>query len=231
MTTTILILDTETNGLPKNRYAPASEYASYPAILQLSWAIYTIEDGQLKPGLSRDVGLSLHPSISWDAGAAKIHGISEVEARHGTPAAEALTDLRDALRSVNVVVAHNLAFDKPVIRAAGYAEASRGADTLLRSIWPPEIKEFCTMRGTRDLVKIPATAKQAQYVDLGLYKAPRLNELYAWLYGHTYDVSGATMHNAKNDTHCLSQCITRLLEKGLIGVTDDGSLQACPVVI
>ena len=229
MKTTILILDTETNGLPKNRYAPASEYASYPAILQLSWAIYTIEDSKLLPGITRDVGLSLHPSIPWDTGAAKIHGLSEVEARHGTPAADALTELRQALYDVDVVVAHNLAFDKPVIRAAGYAEASRGADASLRSIWPSGIKEFCTMRGTRDLVKIPATAKQAQYADLGLYKAPRLNELYTWLYGHAYDVSGATMHNAKNDTHCLAQCIARLLEKGLIGVASDASLQAVDI--
>lgn len=226
MKTTILILDTETNGLPANRYAPVSEHSLYPAILQLSWAIYTIDDYQMTPGPVRDIGVSLHPSIPWNVGAAKIHGLSETEARHGTPAAVALAELRQALYSVDVVVAHNLAFDKPVIRAAGYAEASRGDTSLqsLRSLWPPGIKEFCTMRETRDLVKIPATAKQAQYADLGPYKAPRLNELYTWLYGQAYDVSGAVLHNAKSDTHCLAQCIAGLLEKKLLHVAPDGSL-------
>ena len=77
------------------------------------------------------------------------------------------------------------------------------------------------MTMTRDLVRIPATAKQAQYADLGRFKAPKLNELYAWLYGHVYDISGATLHSAKSDTHCLAQCLAGLLRKGLIEVAPD----------
>lgn len=219
----LLLLDTETNGLPRNRYAPISEPGAYPAILQLSWAIYTVVGKTLIPGPSRDIGLALHPSIPWDTGAAAIHGISEVEARTGTPPADALTDLAEALKSVDAVVAHNLAFDKSVIRAAGYAVG-------LRALWPlhPQgrggrplgIQEFCTMKSTKDLVRIPATAKQAQYADLGAYKAPKLNELHAWLYGHAYDISGATLHSAASDTHCLARCIAGLLKKGHLRVAD-----------
>ena len=215
MPLTILLLDTETNGLPKNRFAPPSEFDAYPAILQLSWAVYRVEGMRLTSVSSRDIGVALDPEIPWDTGAAKIHGITEVEARHGTPAVDALTDLAAALRTVDVVVAHNLAFDKPVIRAAGY----RTGVAELRQLWP-DIKEFCTMKATRDLVQIPATAAQAKYADLGQFKAPRLNELYAWLYGHVYDISGATLHSAKSDTHCLAQCITGLLRKGHLTVQD-----------
>jgi len=218
MSLTILLLDTETNGLPKNRFAPPSEFDAYPAILQLSWAIYRVEGMRLTSVSSRDIGVALDPEISWDTGAAKIHGLTEIEARHGTPAADALTDLAAALRTVDVVVAHNLAFDKPVIRAAGY----RTGVTELRQLWPT-IKEFCTMKATRDLVQIPATVAQAKYAELGQFKAPRLNELYTWLYGHVYDISGATLHSAKSDTHCLAQCITGLLRKGRL-VVQDGAL-------
>ncbi len=209
----LLLLDTETNGLPRNRYAPISEPGAYPAILQLSWAIYTVVGKTLVPGPSRDIGLALHPSVSWDTGAAAIHGISEVEARTGTPPAEALADLATALKSVDAVVAHNLAFDKSVIRAAGYAVG-------LRTLWPLGLQEFCTMKSTKDLVCIPATAKQAQYADLGAYKAPKLNELHAWLYGHAYDISGATLHSAASDTHCLARCIAGLLRRGHLRVAD-----------
>ena len=80
------------------------------------------------------------------------------------------------------------------------------------------------MKATKDLVQIPATAAQAKYADLGPYKSPKLNELYAWLYGHVYDISGATLHNAKSDTHCLAQCIAGLLRKGHMVVTDGALL-------
>ncbi len=76
------------------------------------------------------------------------------------------------------------------------------------------------MRSTVSLVQIPATAKQARYADLGPYKAPKLNELYAWLYGHAYDISGAVLHTAKSDTHCLALCLAGLLEKGLLTIVD-----------
>lgn len=220
MTLTILLLDTETNGLPKNRFAPPSEFDAYPAILQLSWAIYTVDGFKLTSVKSRDIGVQLDPSIPWDTGAAKIHGLTEVEARHGTPARDALLELAHALRTVDVIVAHNLAFDKPVIRAAGYAEDSRMQNDSLRNLWPTNIKEFCTMKATKELVKIPATAAQAKYADLGAYKAPKLNELYAWLYGHVYDISGAVLHTAKSDTHCLAQCIIGLLRKRLLTVAN-----------
>jgi len=209
MTKRILLLDTETNGLPKNRYAPISE-PGWPAILQLSWAIYSVEeDGRMIAEAKQDVGVSLDPAIPWDAGAAKIHGLSEYEGRHGTPAITVLTELAAALRTVDVVVAHNLEFDKPVIRAAAYTIG-------IRDLWPPQtqIKEFCTMRATTDIVCIPPTAKQAAY-NISKYKSPRLSELFQWLFNASFDISGSVLHSAKGDVHCLAMCVGELLRRGL----------------
>lgn len=210
----ILLLDTETNGLPKNRYAPAAQWDMWPAILQLSWAVYRVDGRTMMPESKRDIGVALHPSIAWDAGAAAVHEISEAEARRGTSAAVALGELAAALRSVDVVVAHNLSFDKPVIRAAAYAEADRGGSAELRAIWPAGIGEFCTMQSSRDLVRIPSPSPEAR----NPYKVPRLGELYEWLYGHVYDISGGTMHTARSDTHCLAHCLMMLLRRGLVCV-------------
>lgn len=216
----VLLLDTETNGLPLNRQAPPARWEFYPALLQISWAIYEIEGPYFRPGPKRDIGVALHPSIPWNAGAARVHGISEAEARCGTPAAKALQELAAALREVSIVVAHNMEFDKPIIRAAGYAEADRGGDPALRSLWPTDIQELCTMRTTKNIIKIPSPY-YADKPDAGIrYKVPKLNEVYTWLYGHPYDVSGASLHNAKSDTHCLAQCVSGLLRKGYATITD-----------
>jgi DNA polymerase III epsilon subunit-like protein len=212
----IILLDTETNGLPKNRYAPASEPGNWPAILQLSWTEFTVtgDSRGLQQVATRNVGLALDPSIPWDAGAAAIHGVSEAEARRGTPPAVALLELGEALRRCDVVVAHNMSFDKPVIRAAAYAEWLKGGGEALRSIWPDEIQEFCTMVSTRDIVRIPSSYKP----ETGRFKVPKLNELYTWLYGHPYDISGATLHSSVSDTHCLEQCMRMMLRRRIVVV-------------
>jgi DNA polymerase-3 subunit epsilon len=213
MTTTttpirFLLLDTETNGLPRNRYAPPSTPNNWPAILQLSWATYILgPDGRtLTQESVRDLGLALPTGEAWNAEAAAIHGISEAEARSGTSAREGLLELQGALRSANVIVAHNLAFDKPILRAAAHREG-------VRDFWPPvgSVQEFCTMEGTRDLLCLPPGHEKATR-----WKAPRLNELHTWLFGHPYDISGATLHSSASDVQCLASCLTALLHRGLL---------------
>ena len=206
----ILLLDTETNGLPRNRYAPIAIAGNWPAVLQLSWGVYELapDSRTLITGEKRDIGLALDPAIPWDTGAAAIHGISEAEARRGTPPLRAFTELYRVLREVDVVVAHNLSFDKPVLRAAAYAVG-------LKDLWPAAtIQEFCTMEATRGILRLPLPSAPTS----GRFKAPRLNELYTWLYGHVYDMSGAVLHTAASDTHCLEQCLQGLLQRGIVRV-------------
>lgn len=201
-----LLLDTETNGLPRNRYAPPSTPNNWPAILQLSWATYLLgPDGRtLTQESVRDLGLALPADEAWNPEAAAVHGISEVEARSGTPACAGLQELQAALREANVVVAHNLAFDKPILRAAAHREG-------IRDFWPKGLQEFCTMEGTRDLLRLPPGHEKATR-----WKAPRLNELHTWLFGHPYDISGATLHSSASDVQCLASCLTALLARGLL---------------
>lgn len=212
----VVLLDTETNGLPKNKFAPVGTAGAWPAILQISWLIFEIKGRTMTKVGGQDVGIALDSKVPWDTGAAAIHGITEAEARFGTPVGEALAQLKPELAAANVIIAHNLAFDKPVICAAAYSAG-------LRDFWPTGKQEFCTMINTRGLVRIPSPShapglpveKRATHA----FKAPRLNELYAWLYGHVYDISGATLHSAKSDTHCLSQCLAGLLRKGYLIVS------------
>jgi DNA polymerase III epsilon subunit-like protein len=224
----ILLVDTETNGLPKNRYAPVTMEDAYPAVLQLSWAVYTVRDKELHLEISKDVNVALHPSVPWNEDAAKIHGISEEDARNGVNAADVLLEFAMTLRSVQVVIAHNLSFDKSVLRAAAFTEWKRlynlareegkeiefeaepGYD-LLKNLWPSEIDEFCTMMNTTDILRLPNPKDP-----LRRYKSPRLGELYVWLFQHNYDISGNTLHTSHHDTRCLAKCVNELLQRDLI---------------
>lgn len=154
---------------------------------------------------SKDHTVALPPGIPYDAGAGAIHGITEEAARQGSPALEVFTELAAVLRQVDCIVAHNLSFDRPVIRAAAYAVG-------LRDLWPIGVQEFCTMRETRDLCRLSGGSIE------GVYKLPSLNELYNFLYGHVYDISGSgvRMHSSRSDTHCLGRCVEGLMRRGHI---------------
>jgi DNA polymerase-3 subunit alpha len=213
----VIILDTETNGLPTNRYAPISTPGAYPAIIQMSWGVYTVTGRTLTPLRKHNACPALHTSIPWDAGAERIHQIPEAEARAGTPPAEAFTELATELAAADVIIAHNLAFDKPVIRAAAYAESERikgdpATATSLRNIWPLGKQEFCSMREMTDILGLPSSTP-------GRAKPPRLAELYEALYGHPYTLLGTTLHNSRNDTDCLEKCIYMMLRRGIVSVT------------
>lgn len=153
-----------------------------------------------------DLGLALPIGEVWNAEAARVHGITEEEARSGTPVRVGLLALKEALHKSQVVVAHNVAFDKPILRAAAYREG-------IRDFWPggTALTEFCTMEGTRDLLRLPPTHEKATR-----WKAPRLNELHTWLFGHPFDISGATLHNSASDVQCLAACLMALLGRGLL---------------
>ena len=262
----ILILDTETNGLPQNRWAPPTEFRLFPAILQLSWAVFDWEpeagDFIHIPAVNRNFTLALDSDIPWDAEAAAIHGMQEESVRRppaptvtpretlrsppavtpretlrSPPAVtprDALVDLAGILRTVDLVIAHNLAFDKPIIKAAGYrvlSQISKQRVTrshtrmhemqlgLLRAIFPPGIRELCTMSAMRDIMKLPATAKQAQYAHLSKYKSPSLSELYLWTFGRPF-IGDA--HTAAADVGCLSECVASLVSRGILTIKVTG---------
>lgn len=214
----LLLLDTETNGLPKNRYAPPSCTEAFPAVLQLSWSLFTVRGKGLHLEDSQDRSIALPPGVPYDAGAGAIHGITEEAARQGSSALEVFTELAAVLKGVDCVVAHNLSFDRPVIRAAAYAVG-------IRDIWPlpSKVQEFCTMRETRDLCCLGGGSIE------GVYKLPSLNELYNFLYGHVYDLSGVKMHSSRADTHCLGRCVEGLLRKGYLTVSGSRLVVTLPL--
>lgn len=200
----ILFFDTETNGLPLDRKALTSEVAKWPHILQISWTLKAYDVRSSKTLETRTAYLKLPADVSWNAESAKFHKILPSQVESGESCDEVLQSFRTAAKKAHVLVAHNLAFDKPVLRAAFYRLNS--SETF--SWWPRH--EYCTMDNTKALCKLPS--RWAKPGDP--YKWPTLPELYKYLYG--VDISGVILHTAEGDTNVLIQCFEELLERRVV---------------
>jgi DNA polymerase III epsilon subunit-like protein len=115
----ILLFDTETNGLPKRWNASIADVENWPAILSIAWQIWDFS----APGApvrieTQERLLNPSPAIVWDAEAATIHGMSlELLRTEGQPPTAVFPEFMEKARTCDVIVAHNLSFDKSVVIA------------------------------------------------------------------------------------------------------------------
>lgn len=201
----ILVFDTETNGLPKNMYESFYKTENWPRILQIAWQVLLLsEDGQsIAAAESGNMYVTPDPTMAWDAEAAAVHGITrDLLETQGRPLTETLAAFREVAATTDVWIAHNIAFDAPVVMAE-YVRSGSTDFTWL----PPS--QYCTCDSTRALCKLPtiyATPRNP-------YKRPKLSELHTWLFG----APGAyAAHDAAGDVACLSACVQELLRRRLV---------------
>lgn len=189
---TLLILDTETAGLPGDYRAPYTDTANWPRLVQVAWAIYIGQE--LVVGRSRLV----RPD-GWEipAAATAVHGITTAQAlAEGLPLADVLIEVADAVTAVATLAGHNLPFDEAVL-SAEYHRAGQPVPFM------PQHTRLDTMRLSTNLVRLPAKYG---------YKWPKLNELHVWLFG--VDFAGA--HGAAADTAACAACLFALAERRLL---------------
>jgi DNA polymerase-3 subunit epsilon len=181
----ILVLDTETTGLPARRNASYTELSVWPRIVTVSWAVFRSRNDCVshKHFIVRPDGFRIPPA------ATQIHGISHARAqRDGQPLAAVLEVLRAEVGQLGPksLVCHNVAFDRPIVLAE-----------ILRTGMQPQFLErlptYCTMEATTDYCAIPGMRG---------FKYPSLRELYAKLFGRP--MQGA--HNAAQDVLACAEC-------------------------
>ena len=73
----VLFFDTETNGLPWNKFASYKNVENWPRILQIAWQVWDFADKR-RPICIQSVNTLLQPDpdMKWDEKAATIHRIS-----------------------------------------------------------------------------------------------------------------------------------------------------------
>lgn len=204
----ILFFDTETNGLPKNRYASVTDLGNWPRIIQIAWQVWELVDETFTRDTQVSYIVKPDESLVWNNDSAKIHGISLSTAmERGTPGQIVFSQFMETAKSVDLVVAHNISFDKPIV----IAECFRNLKCLNSDWWPKN--EYCSCINTKELCKLPSKFPKPG----DKYKQPRLSELHTFLFGIPGDY---TMHSADGDVLCLVACFQELYRRRVLPLDD-----------
>lgn len=227
-----LVFDTETSGLPNNPKDPASASDNWPRLVQIAWIVFDDSGRRLEKACfiinSRD--LQIPEEVS------KIHHISTNLMRQmGSNLYGVLALFQDAVRKVDKVIAHNVNFDYNVVE-------SEFLRLGLKSGIKPE-HLICTMAASKSLVQLPPTQRQQEllashYVYNMLvkysakvdgvpipiiedtvtgefqYKAPKLHEMYKFLFGTDL----TNLHDGLADAEACAECFFELRKREVIQV-------------
>ena len=192
--TKVLVFDVETTGLPKKYKPSIDELNMWPHIVQISWIVYSIDDMDL---LSLDDHIiKLPENMSIPEESTKIHGISnEIMNEKGEDLMNILYKFYNALSKAQVLVAHNLQFDKSMVQV----ESSRLGLSYTSF---NNIAEFCTMQYGDKICNLKRKNKYNREVS----KFPKLIELYQKLFNETPN----NLHNSLNDVLVCFRCYFKL---------------------
>ncbi|WP_263787564.1 3'-5' exonuclease [Salinibacter grassmerensis] len=195
-----LFFDTETTGLLPKPKPPVTDTDKWPRVVQIAWSHLSIDPYSIDRSLSyiiRPDGFT----IPQDAAA--VHGITTERAEaEGYPRGEVLEAFSKAVSASDVLVAHSMSFDRPVVRAElvrlGIPDVLQDATTL------------CTKKASTDYCKIP-------FPNGGYgYKWPSLQELHEKLFRSGFDDA----HDAGTDVKAGARCFLELSRRGIISASD-----------
>lgn len=190
----IIFFDTETTGKPKNYKAHMTDVNNWPRVTQLAWQVYNLD------GSMRSSRMSLIKPDRWEVPKEQFfidHNMSTERCEaEGLPMVEVLDTFIHDIENlqVDMMVAHNIAFDYPVLGA----EMIRYIKRVNR-----KLDKFCTMNNTTAICKLPGKFG---------HKWPTLTELHNFLFQKPFE--GA--HDALDDVRACSTCFFELLNRKLI---------------
>ena len=188
-----LFIDTETTGLPRNRYASYTDTTNWPRLVQIAW-LYCDQDGKT---LSSEEHIIKPEGFVIPFDAQNLHGISNERAySEGKDLDFVLKRFSEAINASTHLVAHNLDFDFNVLGAEFVRKGINNRLTYLN--------RFCTMQGATEYCHIPG----GQYE----FKWPSLFELYYTLFNATFQEK----HNALYDVKICAECFFELKRRGVI---------------
>jgi DNA polymerase III epsilon subunit-like protein len=183
----VLVFDTETNGKAKDFNRPMTDLDNWPRITQIAWGVWDSKTDEVK------YYESLIKPDGWTVPTTKFFLENNMSTERceeeGKPLIEVLEMFISSCEECDVLVAHNMSFDHPVVGAEMIRTGLR-----LKS----KIPKFCTMKSTTDLCKLPGR--------YGNYKWPTLTELHTHLFNCEFD--GA--HDALDDVRACLTCFKEI---------------------
>ena len=204
----VLVFDTETTGLPKNmKDIPKPEnLQDWPHIGQISFIVYNTDNARMTSLTDHIIRLPNGVQISDETAA--IHGITNEISQLGFPVEIAINEFMGEFANADIIVAHNIEFDRKLILAELYRmknnQLFNGAkvDEYINTV-KTSAKYLCTMQESIELCNIKAYTK----VDKKMYtKWPTLSELYQ----HLFNYEPKNLHNSLNDVVVCLRCFYKI---------------------
>jgi len=169
----VLVFDTETTGLPEKNNVSILDTFRWPYIVQLSFIYYDSEINDIIDYY--DTIIKLPENITIPEDSINIHGITNEAMREkGISIRIALKKFNDILKDCDIVVGHNISFDKRMIMV----ECIRNKISQYFTKGQNRKPEFCTMKNSKNICKI----KMVNFKGEEYFKNPKLSELYTFIF-------------------------------------------------
>ena len=196
----VLVFDTETTGLPTERNASIYHVDKWPYIIQLSYIIYCTETNKMN--IINDY-INIPDSVKISKESQEIHKISRDTLKKGIDIENALKKFNHYSNNSELVVGHNVSFDKRMLMVEGIRNKIR-----------VDISEsYCTMKNSIELCKIEKIGNNGEKY----YKYPTLSELYKKL----FDIIPKNTHDALIDNLICMRCFCKMELKKDISETNE----------
>lgn len=203
----ILVIDTETSGLPTQRNASPENTKVWPHIVQIAAILYKCPyEG--RPGrVIKRYKATVQPT-DWtiDPGSEKVHGISTENAKKtGIPIGDALNTITELAKSANAICCHNVAFDMPVILSEYYRQGviKTPLDTPIG-----RLPAICTMEIGKKMCRLLTEGTRKNGDKYLYYKSPKLSEMYEYLFKKDFE---GKYHDALADCEATVEILDALV--------------------
>lgn len=172
----VLVFDTETTGLPRDFNTSILDTVNWPYIVQFSYILYDTTTSKIIVKENNIIKIGDDVEITEES--IKVHGITKTMCeKSGIDIVKAISDFNTVMRNSDLVIAHNISFDKRVIMV----ECIRNKITQSFTINGVKKPEFCTMKKSVDLCAIE---KVSIKTGKKYFKYPTLSELHKKLFGN-----------------------------------------------
>jgi len=200
----VLIFDTETTGLPKNRTPAYDAPGNWPHLVSISWAILDSHTNKIE----KERSYIIYPD-SWviPEESTAIHGITHAQAvEKGVPLKNAMIEFIS--ENYDIMISHNLKFDENVLINAIRWDMG----TLFEGFQRPR---YCSMNLTRTLCNLK------YYNGWTGTKPPKLKELYEIVMKKKPDET--KLHSSAYDVAILTEIVQNCAElRKQLGFTEAG---------
>jgi DNA polymerase III epsilon subunit-like protein len=196
----ILVFDTETSGLPEKE-ASIYDKSKWPYIIQLSYILYDLSNNS---SLIKNNYIKIDESVIITQESYDIHNISrEILNAQGINIVPALKEFNECLKKCDIVVGHNISFDKRLIFVECFRHNVAQYFTQFINNEKIHKPEFCTMKNTTEFCKLERLSKTNQVYN----KMPKLSELYALLFPN--EPLPKDLHNSLVDVAMTLRCYVK----------------------